>query len=103
MKSVSERKFVGRLLWVAAAIWLVLNVSAPIQAQYRGSLQGTVTDPQGGVVQNATVTLTSNETNISKTATTSSSGVYTIPGLAPGTYSLVVEGEGFTKKPSWFP
>ena len=70
----------------------------PLAAQYRASVQGTVTDPQGGVVPDATVTLTSKETSATKNATTSSSGVYTIPGLAPGTYSLTVEKQGFAKK-----
>src|SRR5947209_4007988 len=67
-------------------------------AQFRASLQGTITDAQGGVVPNATVTLTSRETNIAKTATTSQSGVYSISGLAPGPYALSVEAQGFAKK-----
>jgi len=83
---------------VIAVATLLLATATPISAQYRGSLQGTVTDPQGGVVSGATVTLTSNETNSSKTATTSGAGVYSIPGLAPGSYSLTVEKEGFGKK-----
>src|SRR6185437_13375457 len=77
----------------------LLTIAAmPAVAQYRASLQGTVTDPQGNVIPDATVTLTSKETNVSKTVTTSGSGVYAIPGLAPGTYSLTVEKTGFTKQ-----
>src|SRR4051794_21272640 len=67
-------------------------------AQYRASLQGTVTDSQGGVIPGATVTLTSRETNTAKTATTSDAGVYSITGLAPGSYTLSVQAQGFTKK-----
>ncbi len=67
-------------------------------AQYRASIQGVVTDPQGAIVEGATVTLTAKETNISKTTTTDSGGVYAFPGLAPGHYSVVAEKAGFKKK-----
>ena len=69
----------------------------PVFSQYRGTLQGTVTDPQGAVIPGATVTLISSETNTTKTATTSETGSYAIPGLAPGQYSLTVEASGFAK------
>lgn len=83
-------------LFLAACL---LTIAAmPAIAQYRASLQGTVTDPQGNVIPGATVTLTSKETNISKTVTTSGSGVYAIPGLAPGRYSLTVDKPGFAKQ-----
>ncbi len=74
----------------------ILIVSA--YAQYRAAIQGTVTDPQGGVVPGATVTLTSKETNISQTVTTSESGVYSISSLAPGHYTLTVDMPGFKKQ-----
>jgi hypothetical protein len=77
----------------------VLTIAAiPAAAQYRASLQGTVTDPQGNVIPDATVTLTSKETSVSKTVTTSGSGVYAITGLAPGTYALTVDKAGFAKQ-----
>lgn len=77
---------------------LLTLAAIPAAAQYRASLQGTVTDPQGNLIPDATVTLTSKETNILKTVTTSGSGVYAITGLAPGTYSLTVEKAGFAKQ-----
>lgn len=67
-------------------------------AQYRAGLQGTVTDPNGGVVPGATVTLTSNETNIARTVTTTDAGTFTISSLAPGNYQLSAEKPGFSKK-----
>jgi len=77
----------------------ILVLSAGVaSAQYRASLQGTVTDATGSVVPDAKVTLTSTETNISKTATSSDTGVYTISNLAPGTYKLTVEKTGFVKQ-----
>ncbi len=96
---IKLKKMLARPLpFASAALLILITVATPLRAQYRGSLQGTVTDPQGEVVPGATVTLTSKETNASKTATTSSSGVYSIPGLAPGHYSLQVEKQGFAKQ-----
>lgn len=80
------------------AISLFTVLSLPVAAQFRASLQGTVMDPQGNAIPDATVTLTSKETNVSKTTTSSGSGVYAIPGLAPGTYTLTVEKPGFAKQ-----
>jgi len=98
MEDVPKESLVRRLLFALATVGILIAITLPASAQYRASLQGTVTDPQGGVVPDATVTLTSKETNIAKTVTTVSSGVYTLPGLAPGRYSLTVEKSGFAKQ-----
>ncbi|MDQ2950552.1 MAG: TonB-dependent receptor, partial [Acidobacteriota bacterium] len=80
----------------AAAFTLLLCVTA--HAQFHAGIQGTVTDANGALIPEAAITLTSNETNISHTAKTTGSGVFTISGLAPGTYKVSVEKPGFTKK-----
>ena len=66
-----------------------------LEAQYRGSFQGTITDATGAVVPGAKVTLTSAETNISHEVTTSEGGTYSFPALAPGRYNFKVEKTGF--------
>src|SRR5260221_464410 len=67
-------------------------------AQYRASLQGTVTDAQGAVIADATVTLTNKETGRTITAQSNSSGVYNIGALPPSRYTMTVEKDGFKKK-----
>lgn len=67
-------------------------------AQYRASIQGVVTDPQGGVISGVTVTLKNLETNQSQTATTDDNGIYNFNSLPPSTYSLTSEKAGFKKK-----
>ncbi len=95
---VTSRKTV-RKFWFLALLALGVFVSSlPLMAQYRGGLQGTVTDPQGSVIPGAKVTVTSIETNRTRTVTSSGSGVYSVNGLAPGQYSVTVEAPGFTKK-----
>src|SRR4051812_27357822 len=67
-------------------------------AQYRAGIQGVISDPNGSVIPDATVTLVSNETNFSFTAKSGETGVYTFLALAPGSYKITVEKAGFSKK-----
>ena len=82
------------LLLLVVGFALVL----PARAQFRASIQGTVTDPTGAIVPGATVTLTDNSTNHTLTTTTSGSGVYTFNALPPNQFTLTVTAPGFTKK-----
>jgi hypothetical protein len=54
-----------------------------------------VTDPSGGIISGATVTLTSTTTGQSRTATTDAGGNYKFSLIPPGTYSLKFEAAGF--------
>src|SRR5712671_5930564 len=60
-----------------------------------GSVSGIITDPNGAVVPNATVTITNTTTNQSVTTSSDSDGVYRSPVLAPGNYSLSISSPGF--------
>lgn len=60
-----------------------------------GSLTGQVLDSSQAAVPGATVTAVNTESGASKTATTGSTGNYTIPFLAPGTYNVSASVQGF--------
>jgi hypothetical protein len=60
-----------------------------------GSIQGTVTDPNGAVVPNAAITITSKATGQSTKFTSSSSGTYASGALIPGEYEVRIEAKGF--------
>ena len=60
-----------------------------------GSIQGTVTDTAGAVVQGAEVTVRNLGSNAVRTATSSGTGAYSIPSLAPGAYDLTVKMSSF--------
>jgi len=72
--------------------------SMPASAQYAASLQGTVADPTGAVIPDATVTLTDKETNRTLTAQSNGSGTYTIGALQPSAYKVTVTRSGFKNK-----
>ena len=61
----------------------------------RGTFNGTVTDPSGAVLPNATVKATNTGTGVETTATSTSAGVYRLPYLPPGTYRFSVTAPGF--------
>ena len=59
------------------------------------SITGTVSDPAGAVVPNATIVATSIETNIQSTAKSNDAGVFTIAQLKEGKYNVRAEAAGF--------
>ena len=69
---------IGQAVWlIVFAIWL----ASPVQAQFRASLRGTVTDPQGAVVPGATVTLANKDTNARLASTSDDNGIYQFNAL----------------------
>jgi len=81
------------LLVIALAVSTV-----SVQAQFRASLRGTVSDSTGAVVPGATVTLVNKDTNQTEVSTTDGNGIYTFNALAAVPYRLTVERQGFQKK-----
>ncbi len=76
-------------------ILAVLFIGASSVFGQSSSLTGTVLDPQGNAVAGATITATNIATNAARSATSSKDGTYQIPQLAPGTYRVRLEGQGF--------
>ncbi len=87
-------------LSVQAVLLLVCTIwwAAPMQAQFRASLRGTVTDPQGAVVPGASVTLTNKGTNATLTSISDDNGIYQFNALPPAPYRLTVERSGFRRR-----
>lgn len=70
----------------------VVNISA--QEPF-GSIEGTVKDPQGAIVQNATVTVRNLATNAAKNVTTDQDGYYRVLQLQPGFYEVKASATNF--------
>lgn len=65
------------------------------QSTVTGGIRGKITDPQGAIVPNATVTVTNVGTNKTDTATADEDGGYRFGNLQPGTYSIGIAATGF--------
>lgn len=68
------------------------------QVSTTGSILGTVTDPTGAVVPNATVTAKNTKTGKESTATTSDSGNFSIPQVSAGVFTVTVSATSGFKK-----
>src|SRR5580765_3934768 len=68
----------------------------PLAAQVStADILGTVTDSSGAVLVDAKITVENPETNLTRTATSNSSGNYVISLLPAGRYNIKVEHPGF--------
>jgi hypothetical protein len=93
------RKIVYRVFPRVSALTLVGSLfAASAVAQFRTSIQGVVTDPQGEVIPGATLTLRNLSTDETLERTSSASGVFNFNALPAVNFSLVVEAKGFKKK-----
>ncbi|MBI2689215.1 MAG: TonB-dependent receptor [Acidobacteria bacterium] len=81
---------------VRFVLLLVLTAAVAV-AQDRGTIRGTVTDPSGAAVPGANVTVRNVDTGLTQSITTGADGVYTVPYLPAGNYSVTTEKQGFRK------
>jgi hypothetical protein len=75
---------------------LVFASSVALAQTATTSLRGTVTDPAGAVIPDATVTLDSRETGFHQVHNTEKNGDYTFQQVPPATYKVTVESSGFS-------
>ena len=97
----NQNSFAARITWTSILAFscilvLSLGISHVVQAQdITAAVRGTVTDPQGGAIAGADVTVTSVETGFSRTVKTDADGVYNFPDLPLGSYKIRASHEGF--------
>lgn len=75
----------------------ILFVSVSFAQSTNGTIRGTVTDPSGALVVKASVIARNAETGLALTSATTDAGIYSIPGVPPGTYSVTVEAPNLRK------
>jgi len=91
MRTVSP--LISRLLAILAVVVLCCSVASAQQTL--GGITGVVTDSSGGVIPNATVTVVDENTSLTRSVKTNSSGTYSLVNLPIGTYTLTYTAEGF--------
>jgi hypothetical protein len=73
----------------------MMSMMAMAQSTTDGAIGGTVKDPNGAVVPNASVTVKNEETNKEAAGTTDSDGRFQVVHLQPGTYTVTINASGF--------
>jgi hypothetical protein len=67
-----------------------------VLAQATATINGRIVDQAGAVLPGATVTVTETSTGVTRDTVTNSEGLYSVPALPPGTYSVKAEVTGFS-------
>src|SRR6185312_5711976 len=82
-------------LYAFALVLLLIAAGGLLDAQVVNGINGTVADTTGAVIPGAHVSATNTATGVKAEAITSSAGTFTIVGLNPGKYIVVVAAEKF--------
>src|SRR5690242_20940630 len=85
-----------RLSLLVGLMLMAVVAAAHAQSVAAAKLSGTVSDPSGAVINDATVTLRDIAKGTQQFVKTGSSGEYSFLALAPGDYELSVQATGFT-------
>jgi hypothetical protein len=89
---------VSRILHAVCCAVIVLCSSGILKGQAgNGTVKGTLQDASGAIVAGGKVRLTNLDTNVSRSADTSTEGLYFFGNIPPGPYQLEVEHAGFDK------
>lgn len=81
-----------------AIVLALMCVSGAAFAQNAsGRISGTVSDNSGAVIPGVKVTVTNQDTRLTWKASTDAAGFYVVPDLPVGTYTVMVQADGFRK------
>lgn len=86
---------ISRWRFAISALVLLTLVAGIAMAQVSGRITGTVADPSGNVVNNASITLTNVRTGEVLTANTNESGSFVFPTVPPSSYTVQVKSQGY--------
>jgi hypothetical protein len=92
--TMCDRWIVVMLIFAAVSVFTLSASPAWAQAT-AAAVNGTVRDPGGAVITEATVVLHNRDTNLDRVAVTNSVGAYVMPNVQPGNYDLKVSKTGF--------
>ncbi|MGB9456809.1 MAG: carboxypeptidase-like regulatory domain-containing protein [Bryobacteraceae bacterium] len=87
---------------VPLAAFLVSTYALPVtlmaQGETTSAIVGSVSDPTGGAIPGATVTVTNLANSLTRSVKTDGSGRFSFPQLQPGTYSVKAEADRFATR-----
>jgi len=76
------------------ALCALLLAGLACAQDFRATLLGQVLDSQGAAIPKATVKATKTDTNVTNETITNDEGIYTLPGLNPGRYTVTITAGG---------
>jgi len=87
----------SKIMMLALAICMIIAGTRSTLGQNAntGEIKGTVIDPSNAVVAGATVTILNVDTGVSTTTVTNSDGIYDVPSVPTGDYTLTFTKAGF--------
>ncbi|MDX6612232.1 MAG: hypothetical protein QOD75_1418 [Blastocatellia bacterium] len=85
--------FAKRTLFVLLLV--LINVGAALAQSNKGTIVGTVKDPNDALVVNAQIKVTNAKNGEVRTAETGGEGTYTVTNLEPGKYNVTADSAGF--------
>lgn len=88
-------KLVRILAVTSLTIFFLLLGTTSLMAQFSSGLEGTVFDPSGAAIPNASVSLQEVNTKVEHTTVTSASGIYRLTALPASLFTLTVKAPGF--------
>ena len=80
---------------IIGAFFIVPILALSVFGQNTGTISGTVTDSNGGLIAGASVTLISDQIGSSRSAVSNTEGRFTFTTVQPGTYTVKIENQGF--------
>jgi hypothetical protein len=87
----------GRFVCALFLSLMGLVASRPLLAQYDSAqISGTVHDPTGAVIPNATIQIVNRDTGLVRQSTTNSDGIYILSHIPPGVYTVTASSKGFS-------
>jgi hypothetical protein len=95
-----ETALLHRRLSAPFTVMLLLASVAPGQTPGTGAISGIVLDPANRAVANAEVLVSDDATHISRSVTTTAEGIFRVPLLPPGKYSVTVKAPHFAPNTS---
>lgn len=97
MRSIWRRIIRSRSVRLCSVMLVAVAMMCPaLRAQSSNAqLSGLITDTTGAVVSGAQIKATNGATNVSYSAVSNGAGIYLLPELLPGTYSVNVSAPGF--------
>ncbi len=85
------------------AVVMILSLGLAANAQtFRGAINGTVTDPSGSSVPNATVKATESATGIDHTTATTSDGAFAFQDIPLGQYKVTIKLQRQASRLMWW-